>query len=390
MEFELSKHTHILAIAGSRAYGIHKPDSDVDLKGVAIPPIRYYLGGFSHFEQADKPEHLKAFEGLLSPELQQIVAGSKLEGSVYEFQKFITLAADCNPNILDTVFGRDEDVLLLTALGKKIRDHRELFLSTKAKHTFSGYAMAQLKRIRGHRNWLLNPPKQAPVREDFGLPQNTLIPADHLAAITAAVQKKLDEWTPSLASLSVSDRVAIQGSIQTFLEEFCAGLPEGLVQDEDKVVGATWLAAARTVGVSDNLIWILQKEREWTAAQRGWTQYQTWLKSRNPERAELEAKYKYDTKHGAHLVRLMRMGQEILTTGKVHVWRGPGGGEDAEEIREIRKGSWDYEKLVSWAEAQDSLLNKLYADPAKTAVPKAPDRKALEEFVISTIQEALR
>ncbi len=390
MDFELDQKTHILVIAGSRAYGIHNPDSDVDLKGVAIPPTRYYLGGFSKFEQADKPEHFKTFEHLLPPDLLKVVSGSKVEGSVYEFHKFITLAADCNPNILDTVFGRDEDVLLMTAIGKRIREHRELFLSLKAKHTFSGYAMAQLKRIKGHRNWLLHPPKQAPVRADFGLPENTLIPSDHLAAITAAVQKKLDEWTPSLASLSVSDRVAVQGGIQTFLEDFCAGLPEGLVQDEDKVVGATWLAAARTVGVNDNLVWILQKEREWTAAQRGWSQYQNWLKSRNPDRAELEAKYKYDTKHGAHLVRLMRMGQEIITKGKVHVWRGPGGGEDAEEIREIRRGSWDYEKLVTWAEDQDAHLTRLYLDPTKSVVPKAPDRKALEDFAVGVIDRALK
>ena len=34
----------------SRGYGIHKAGSDVDLKGVAIPPRAYFLGFLKVFE----------------------------------------------------------------------------------------------------------------------------------------------------------------------------------------------------------------------------------------------------------------------------------------------------------------------------------------------------
>lgn len=370
----LQQHTCLLTLAGSRAYGTHTPSSDVDIKGVAIPPARYYIG-LDRFEQADKPESMQVFWQWLPKPLQDIALASKLEGTVFELQKFCSLAADCNPNILDTLFCRDEDVLYASPIGKRLREKREIFLSSKAKHTFSGYAMSQLNRIKNHRQWLLSPPKKQPARSDFGLPDRTLIPADHLAAVNAATQKKVDEWGPHLNDLPLSVRVAVQTELHTFLREFCSGLPEGLVSEEDRVAGATWLSAARNIGVDDNLIQFLLKEREYTAAQRHWSQYQSWLKQRNPERAALEAKFHYDTKHGMHLVRLLRMGREILETGEVRVFRA-----DAEELREIRNGAWSYETMVEWAERENRAIQDLY-QKGGLAVPKNPNRDLIEDLV---------
>ncbi len=58
-------------------------------------------------------------------------------------------------------------------------------------------------------------------------------------------------------------------------------------------------------------------EQGYRAALRHWNQYQEWLRNRNPARAELEASYGYDTKHAMHLLRLLRMGEEILHDGTV-------------------------------------------------------------------------
>ena len=390
MEFELRPHTQLLTIAGSRAYGIHKPDSDVDVKGVAIPPARYYLGFLRKFEQADKPEHLKKFMDLIPQDLLAVIASSKLEGSIYEISKFFTLASDCNPNILDIIFCRDEEVLLQTPTGKIIRDNRDLFLSAKAKHTFSGYAMAQLKRIRHHRSWLLNPPQKKPERADFGLPERTLIPPEQLNAIQASVRKVLDHWDLNFITLPLSEKTALEESVQGYLVEFCSNLPEGLISDEDRVAGAKWLSAARHVGVDDNLILVMQKEREYDGAFRYWKQYQTWKAERNSDRAAGEAQFGYDVKHGGHLVRLLRMGREVLETGKVHVWRGPGAGSpnDAEELRSIRKGAWSYEKLIEWAEGEDKALQETY-NKKKYVVPHSPDREALDDLCVKLIGVSL-
>jgi FlaA1/EpsC-like NDP-sugar epimerase len=50
----------------------------------------------------------------------------------------------------------------------------------------------------------------------------------------------------------------------------------------------------------------------------------------------------------------MRMGEEILTTGKVNVLR-----EDADELLAVRNGEWTYEELLSWAEEKDNLVRKV-------------------------------
>lgn len=384
MDFDLVKCTVLLTVAGSRAYGLHTETSDVDVKGVAIPSRAYFLGYLSRFDQADKPDHIQRFLEFMSPEEKAAIAAEKLEGTIFSMQKFVGLAADSNPNILDVIFCRDEEVRIHTRAGDMLRENRDLFVSAKAKHTFSGYAASQLKRIRGHRSWLLNPPKAPPARADYGLPESTLIPADQLAAAKATVRKVLDQWEPDCGNLPASEIVRIQGMTEDFLTSFVSNLPEGLPKDVD---GAKWFAAARSIGASDNLIFVMQKEREYESAMTHWKQYQDWKKSRNAARAGLEEKYGYDTKHGAHLVRLLRMGREILTTGQVNVWRGGPNG-DAAELLSIRRGEWSYDKLVEYSEAEDASLNEIYKNKAYT-IPNAPARNKIDELCVRLVEDAL-
>ena len=43
-DFSLFEHTILLSVSGSRAYGMARAGSDVDVKGVLIPPRRYLIG----------------------------------------------------------------------------------------------------------------------------------------------------------------------------------------------------------------------------------------------------------------------------------------------------------------------------------------------------------
>jgi predicted nucleotidyltransferase len=302
------QRTIFLTRAGSHAYGLATPESDLDLRGVVIPPKEYFLGFARHFEQAESCE----------PDLV-----------LYDIRKFFVLAAACNPSIIELLWTDAEDHLLVVSLGRRLPDHRSLFLSRRVRRTFSGYAVAQLKRIKTHRRWLIQPPTHKPTRAEFGLPATSLLSADILGAIEAV------------------ERQAAQN-----LSAFPA-----YVMD------------------------LYQRERAYRNALCEWQQYEHWKRHRNPKRAELEAKTGYDSKHAMHLVRLMRSCREILTTGQVIVRR-----PDREELLAIHDGAWSYEQLIQWSEHEDQALDVI---AAHSPLPEAPDSQKLDALCIAMVEEAI-
>lgn len=372
MDFDLRRHTELLTLSGSRAYGLHTEASDVDLRGVAIPPVRRVLSMHAPFEQADQADEIAVFHDDLTAEEQAIASRTKLEGSVYALRKLARLASDCNPNILDVLYCRDAEVRRCTPIGEALRASRSLFLSARARHSYAGYATAQLKRIRTHRSWLLDPPERPPSREDFGLPEMPVIPGQQLAAAEAAVRKQIDRWEIDFASLPGSRIVALKEEIARVLAEKEIGADE------------TFASAARHVGLGENFIEHMQQERQYANAHRRWKQFKRWERSRNPERAALEARHGYDTKHAAHLVRLLRMGFEVLTTGEVHVWRGD---RDREELLAVRAGAWSYERLIEETDGERARLEALPEE--RVVVPAQADVDAIDALVIDLLGRRL-
>jgi len=386
MTFDLYKHTIFLCVGGSHAYGMAKPTSDHDYRGVAIPPMDNYIGLLNNFEQAVSTDTYMTYPvGLLKDDPRVDGADPTVvpDMQVFNLLKFMRLALQNNPSILELLFTDESEHIICTPAMEKILEHRDKVLSKQVKARFCGYALSQLKRIKGHKKWLDNPPKKKPTREDFGLPEQGLLSPDQIGAAQALIQKEIDEFMIDQTHLPEDIKIELGPAMKRQMEAVWNAInsdkiyPIGEGQVFEHSDDALFWGAAKDQGFSENFLLVLAHEKSYRAAKREWDQYQTWKRQRNEKRAALEAKFGFDVKHASHLVRLLRMAREILETGEVHVKR-----PDAEELLKIRNGAWSYEQIIEFAEKEDHDLIEVASN---SNLPKVPDMKFFDNLVRETI-----
>lgn len=90
-----------------------------------------------------------------------------------------------------------------------------------------------------------------------------------------------------------------------------------------------------------------------------------------------------NSKHSGHAFRLLKSGIEILNGEGVIPDRR---GIDADYIRSIRNGAVEYDELM---EQVDRLMIDLETAKNNTKLPRTPDRRIIEEEVVSIIKEYL-
>lgn len=153
-----------------------------------------------------------------------------------------------------------------------------------------------------------------------------------------------------------STRIALQERLGAFYRDATA-TSAGDVDERMRAV------ATAALGVPAEIAAALNAEKRYRAALKHWDSYQTWKSQRNPARAELERVHGYDTKHAMHLIRLMRMGLEVLETGELRVRR-----DDAEQLSAIRDGALSFDELLSVASTlqqameQEATVSRLPSD----------------------------
>jgi predicted nucleotidyltransferase len=101
------------------------------------------------------------------------------------------------------------------------------------------------------------------------------------------------------------------------------------------------------------------------------------------KRKEIVARYGYDTKNAAHLIRLLRVGIELLHDGYLRVDRG---GLDATELLDIKHGKWTLGQVQDEAMVLFRRAEEAYDC---SSLPAASDRERINDLCVAVVSDAL-
>lgn len=353
MQFDISKKIILLTLAGSHSYGMNTPTSDVDVRGICVTPFDLRLSLYSNFEQYEGVWPKKLEASLDSFNTERYYKACNWEHPedvvIYDVAKSIKLIGECNPNMLELLFCEKEDYLYTSEVGERLINERNNFLSLKAKHTYTGYAKAQLGKIERHRAYLLGEIPKNPTRTEYGLPEHeSLIPQAERNLIDEEIKNKIRSWSSDNIELAPAERITLQENLRSFMAA-------ALQVSEEKLDSSLEDAAAKSLGFDQDVRQILKRERAFRNALKQYKSYQKWSTERNKKRKILEEKHGFDTKHASHLIRLARTGVEVLEKGCLFVKR-----DDAEELLSIRRGEIPFEKIKEDASNLFEKMNELY------------------------------
>ncbi|MCU0430187.1 MAG: nucleotidyltransferase domain-containing protein [Cytophagaceae bacterium] len=331
-------------ISGSRAYGLHTPQSDMDIKGIYILPKNIFYG-WRYAEQ---------------------ISNAKSDIVYYELKRFMELLMKNNPTILELLYTPEESVIYKHPCLDDINPG--WFLSKLCRQSFAGYAEAQIKKARGLNKKIVNP---------FSKEKKSML--DFCYVQQGAGSIPLSAWLHTYAYLQQDcglsaiphfrDVYALFHSSQGIEKTKLRGVFSG---DESQEV----LLSSIPPHIDPLCIVHVNKDGYSTYCKE-YKDYWNWVEVRNEERYQgtLEHGKNYDAKNMMHVFRLLTMAEEIARHKRVIVHR-----HDRDFLLKIRRGEFGYEYLLQLAEEKMSSMNELFD---KSDLPEEPDWQKAEELLWS-------
>lgn len=129
-----------IILTGSHLYGTSTPQSDMDYEGIFIEPPEYVIGSKSCDEVDFSTKSASKHSARNTPK--------DVDLKLYSLKNFFYLAQKNNPNKLEFFFAPERNIVYKNEqYWNQIVDAKDMFVSLKIKHSFTGYAASQKKKL---------------------------------------------------------------------------------------------------------------------------------------------------------------------------------------------------------------------------------------------------
>lgn len=308
----LGENIILLTVGGSHAYGTNVETSDLDIRGISVE-LPSEIIGLGKFEQYQNKE---------------------TDTTIYGLRKVLTLLLNCNPNVIEMLGTKQDQIYKINKYGKLLRDNVDVFLSKKAIHSFGGYATSQLRRLQN-----------ALARDNY--PQS-----EKEKHILNSIKNQMRSLEDNYSKLN-------NGAMKLYLDN----------SDKDDFDKEIFMDL-------DLKHYPLRDFKAIHSEMFNVVKDYNKLNHRNSKKDELHL-----NKHAMHLIRLLEMGTEILEGKGVNTYR-----ENKDFLLKIRDGQFSYEEIFDMVDKLEERFN--YAGN-NTILPNKPDYKKAEEILIEINKEVI-
>lgn len=298
-------------ISGSKAYGTDVEGSDTDIRGIFIQPTDQILKGISIPQVGD----------------------DKNDTVFYEIGRFIELLSKGNPNILE-ILNSPQDCILYDSGELKEYLGTTNFLTSKLKHTFTGYAYSQIQKAKGLRK-KINYDKNKVTRK--GILDFCYVLGEKEEAIP------FNSWRYSDKEPTIG--LAKVNNFPDLYSMYALGPEGGFVSKGENESNDVQIRSIPKNAL--HLGYLRFDKNAYSTHCKDYREYRDWLENRNESRYRdnLKGEQGYDHKNMMHCLRLLYTAKDIAA-GKGIIVRRP----EREELLKVRNGEMPYEALLEKAE----------------------------------------
>ena len=351
-------------LVGSYSQNLQTPKSDKDYAGIFILDAEDYY----------------SLDYKLS-DFDTIISTGDIDITYMEIGKFISLLNKNIPNALEILASASiQDNIIIKSGLIDLLDISKI-LSKKCQYTFGKYASDQVKKATGLNKKMNNP---VPIKKKTPIDFCTVMTDDESMSLTKYLKKyNLDQQFIGLSgvknakstfrvyydyhsALCFSKNLEIERNLIADLNEYKKdkkfGKFKGIINPTNELSNTVRISSIPKNYNDDTLYnieyigTIYYNLEGYETYCKDYREYREWEEKRNPERHKHNCGQKFDVKNMSHCCRLLKMAEEIATTGKINLKRY----DDADFFRDIKLGKINYELVMEYSNYYADNLDKFY------------------------------